>query len=171
MQTKLLFALIGVSLLASAKVGAATIFVPTDGDVNFLFGDLMGGTLAMFDDSDQSYSGPSLTIDVPGITGIAGPFTGGDHIASNTNGSLTLTGSDNFILGLFDTGSGNWLTDTLVTSVGANSYTVSFGNGANVVQIDVQVVPAVPLPAAAWLFGSGLLGLAGGATIRRKRLA
>jgi len=165
MKANSICALIGVvSILTVTRLEAATIFVPTDGDVNFLFGDLMGGTLAMFDDSDQNYSGPSLTIDVPGITGIAGPFTGGDHIASNTNGSLTLTGSDQFILGL-DTGGGNWLADTSVTSVGANSYTVTFANGVNVVQVDVQVVPAVPVPAAVWLFSSGLLGLVG--VIRR----
>ncbi len=32
---------------------------------------------------------------------------------------------------------------------------------------DLQAAPAVPVPAAAWLFGSGLLGLAGAARKRR----
>jgi hypothetical protein len=37
------------------------------------------------------------------------------------------------------------------------------------VPYDVTLTPAVPVPAAAWLFGSGLLGLAG--TARRRRAA
>ncbi len=38
-----------------------------------------------------------------------------------------------------------------------------------VVTLSAQQAPAVPVPAAAWLFGSGLLGLAG--TARRRRAA
>ena len=145
-------------------------FSPTDGDVNFLFGDLAGGILAMFDNSDQNYEGLSLNIDVPGIVGVVGPVnTNGDHIASNSNGTLTLTGSGNYILGL-NVG-GIWFADSSVVAVGANSYTVSFDNGGSVQQVDVQVIPAVPLPATVWLFGSGLLGLVGGAIKRKARVA
>jgi len=52
--------------------------------------------------------------------------------------------------------------------LGANAYSVTFGTGANVIEVDVQVVPAVPVPAAVWLFGSGLLGLVG---VARRRQA
>ena len=161
MKTKIIYALMGMGLvLTIARVDAATIFAPTDGDVNFLFGDLAGGTLAMFDDSDQSYLGASINIEVPSIVGIIGPNGNGDHIAINSlNQTLTLTGNDNFILGLFFLG--NWLADSSVVALGANSYTVSFDNGGSVLQVDVQNVPAVPVPAAVWLFGSGLLGLVG----------
>jgi hypothetical protein len=160
--------LIGVALAVCGSAHAATIFAPTDGDLNFMFGSLGGGTLAMFDDSDQSYLGLNLVVDVPGIVGIAGPFANNDHIASNTNGSLTLTGSDQFILGL-NIG-GNWLADTSVVSIGANAYQVSFDNAGTLVQVDVRIVaPPVPVPAAVWLFGSGLLGLVGIA--RRKKVA
>lgn len=154
--------------LVSVSVNAATIFAPTDGDVNFLFGDLAGGTLAMFDDSDQNYLGSFISVAVPSIVGIAGPVNiGGDHIATNSlTDTLVLTGSDQFILGL-NVG-GNWLSDSVVTPVGANSYTVAFDNGGSVLEIDVQIIPAVPVPAAAWLFGSGLLGLVGVA--RRKKV-
>jgi len=145
--------------LASVSANAATIFAPTDGDVNFLFGDLAGGTLAMFDDSDQDYLGSSIGIDVPSIVGFTGPISG-DYIATNSSGNtLTLTDSDQFILGL-NVG-GNWLSDSGVIDQGANSYTVLFNNGGSVLEIDVQVVSAVPVPAAVWLFGSGLLGLIG----------
>lgn len=172
MKTKIIYALMGVvTMLTVARVDAATVFAPTDGDVNFLFGDLAGGILAMFDDSDQSYGGPSLDIGVPGIVGVVGPVNAsGDHIVSNSNGTLTLTGSDHFILGL-NVG-GIWLADSSVVAVGANSYTVSFGNGGSVLPVDVQIIPAIPVPAAVWLFGSGLLGLVGGVVrggaVRRK---
>ena len=74
MNTKLVYCLLGmVSLFAVMRVDAATVFSATDGDVNFLFGDLLGGTLAMFDDSDQSYLGASLNVPLPSIVGIAGP--------------------------------------------------------------------------------------------------
>jgi hypothetical protein len=157
--TKVLLGCLGAMLMAG-QVNATTIFAPTDGDVNFLFGSLDGGILAMFDDSDLTYSGQNLTIDVPGIVVIGGPFNpANDHQASNLNGTLLLTGSNQFILGL-NIG-GNWLTDTSVVSVGANSYQVSFDNAGTLLTVDVQVVPAVPVPAALWLFGSGLIGLVG----------
>jgi hypothetical protein len=168
MKTKTIYALTGlVTILSVARVDAATIFAPTDGDVNFVFGDLLGAQLAIFDDSDQSYAGSSLGVQIGDIIGFAGPNGIGDHIVTNTTTalSLTLTGSDNFILGLND-GSG-WIADSAVVSLGANAYSVTFGTGANVIEVDVQVVPAVPVPAAAWLFGSGLLGLVGVA--RRKK--
>ena len=152
------------ALLMAGQAGAATIFAPTDGDVNFLtLGDLNGGYLAMFDDSDQSYNGASLSINLGDVVGIAGPNGSGDYTATNTEtfGTLLLTGSDNFILG-FSYDATNWMADTSVVSVGANAYNVYFDMGAgNVVQVDVQIVPQVPVPAAVWLFGSGLIGLAG----------
>ena len=166
MNIKLTNGLLGLgALLMASQVNAATVFAPTDADINFLNGNLGGGVLAMFDDSDQGYTGPSLIVGLPDIVGITGPFTNNDHIAANTNGTLTLTGSNQFILGL-NIG-GNWLTDTSVVSVGANAFQVSFNNNGTFLTVDVQVIPAVPVPAAVWLFGSGLIGLVGIA--RRKK--
>jgi hypothetical protein len=159
--------------LVSMSANAATVFAPTDGDVNFLFGDLNGGTLSMFDDEDTGYTGTllagtRLTIPVPSIVGIAGPVNANnDFIATNANSNtLTLTGSDNFILGLRV--GGIWYSDTSVDSVGANSYHVTFGDvsGSNLYEVDVTIMPTVPVPAAFWLFGSGLIGLV--AVYRRK---
>jgi len=134
-------------------------------------GDLTGAQLAIFDDSDQSYQGLSLDVQIGDIVGFAGPNGFGDHTATNTTTalSLTLTGSDNFILGLSTDNGANWLADTNVIQLGANGYRVEFLDGLNnVIQVDVQVIPAIPVPAAVWLFGSGLLGLVGIA--RRKAL-
>ena len=156
----------GCFMLSVARVDAATIFAPTDGDVNFLLGDLQGGILAMFDDSDQNYLGASLAIPMPSVVGIAGPLINGDHIATNSlSNTLTLTGSNQFILGL-NVG-GTWLSDSSVTPIPntSSSFTVAFNNGGSVVEVDVQIIP---VPAAVWLFGSGLIGLAGIA--RRKNV-
>jgi hypothetical protein len=165
LNIKLIYALVGVvSLLTVVKVEAATVFAPNDGNVNFLYSNFgVDATLAMFDDSDQSYLGSSLTIPLPSIVGVFGPVNGNnDYLATNSlSNTLILTGSNHFILGLSLDGGANWMADSSVTSVGANAYTVAFNNGGNMLMVDVRVVPAVPLPAAAWLFASGLLGLVG----------
>ena len=158
--------LLGLAFLASGTANAATVFAPTDGDVNFLFATLGGGTLAMFDDTDQLYQGLNLTISTPEIVGFTGPVNANsDYIATGLNGSLNLIGSDQFILGL-DIGGGNWISDTAVVSVGANAFQVSFDNNGTLVTVDVQIIP---VPPAVWLFGSGLLGLVGIA--RRRKTA
>jgi hypothetical protein len=165
MKTKTIYALMGiVTMLSVARVDAATIFAPTDPNVNFLLADLSGGgILALFDDSDQAYAGASLIIDAPGIINFAGPLSGGNYIAVNSSAAtLTLTGNNHFILGLSFDGGTSWLADTSVVSLGANAYRVFFDSNS-VVQVDVQVIP---VPAAVWLFGSGILGLV--AVARRK---
>ncbi len=161
--------LLGVALLATGSANAATVFAPTDGDVNFLLGDLLGAQLAIFDDEDQSYLGSSLGVAIGDIVGFAGPNGGGNFVATNTTTalSLPLTGSSNFILGLSTDSGASWGADTSVVSLGANAYTVTFGTGANVVEVDVQIISAVPVPAAVWLFASGLLGLV--SIARRKK--
>jgi len=149
----------GVIAVSATATQAATIFMPTDGDVNFLNSTLSEGTLlAMFDDSDQTYSGLELLISVPEIVGVTGPTGGGDWIATNESAeTLTLTGSDHFILGISTDGGVSWSGDISVTPEGANSYTVTFSDGS-VLEVDVAIVP---VPAAVWLFGTGLLGLVG----------
>jgi hypothetical protein len=155
--------LTGSLLYFPGSVQAATVFAASDGNVNFLLADLPGATLAMFDDSDQSYLGPSINIPLPSIVGVFGPVNGNnDFLATNSlSNTLTLTGSNHFILGLSTDGGANWITESSVTSVGANAYTLTFNNIGSLLMVDVNKVPAVPVPAAFWLFGSGLLALVG----------
>jgi len=57
-------------------------------------------------------------------------------------------------------------TDKSGSGLTANTTTINWQiSGA----VPPPVTPTVPVPAAAWLFGSGLLGLAG--TARRRRTA
>ena len=51
---------------------------------------------------------------------------------------------------------GNYVSKFVVTGFFATGYSGGFSSGSI-----VPLVQAVPVPAAAWLFGSGLLGLAG----------
>lgn len=153
-----------VFLMFSVPVHAATIvFSPTDGNINVLLDDLGGGTLAIFDDSDTGFSGPYLEIDVPSVASFSGPVGMDYTVTNSTFDSLTLTGSANFLLAL-DSGSG-WMMPTAVTPLGASAYTVSFDE-ASVLITDISAA-TIPVPAAAWLFASGLIGLVGVA--RRSR--
>lgn len=165
-------------LASSFATNASTVLTPTDGDVNIFisFGSFAGLTsgysLYMFDDSVSSTiemsTADSLAIASNQIVGITGPVNiGGDFIATGTDpvGTLALTGSSSFILGLTD--GTDWFMDTGTGSLllGANTEIVNFDFGNSVIVADVTV-SAVPLPAAVWLFGAGLVGLAGVA--RRK---
>ena len=158
----------GVLAVASSVANASTVFFPTDGNINFLFSGLGSNQLYMFDDDDNGNFasadslGNSLLIPVPSVVGITGPTGSGDYLAtSETPDTLTLTGSNQFVLALFDGAS--WIGDSSVTDNGANAYTVEFQMGQDVLVVDVQVIP---VPAAVWLFGSGLIGLVG---IARRR--
>jgi hypothetical protein len=143
---------------ASASANASTVFMPTNADVNFFNITLTtGSTLAMFDDSDTGFTNP-LDVPLPSLVTISGPDTFGDFTATNslTTNSLTLAGNNWFILGV--NSGGTWMADTFASCNSAvNACTVTFADGS-VLSVDTQVVP---VPAAVWLFGSGLVGLVG----------
>lgn len=141
-----------------------TLFAATDGDVNIInFTDLSGFELYMFDESTDN----SMALPSPSIVGITGPTAGGDWLAtSETPEALVLTGPNPyFYFKLLHIDSGTLLTDLGADCPGANACQLEFARSGSVIAVvDVQ---QVPVPAAAWLFGSGLIGLAGIA--RRKR--
>jgi len=156
------------SMLASTANAASTVFSATDGDVNFLFAPLGSYILGMFDEAD--FGGTALEVPVPSIVGIAGPVNlAGDYIATNIYAeTISLYDDDNFVLGISLDGI-NWIMDSGATYLGANTYEVTFMTDAisgSFLTVDVAVVPAIPVPAAVWLFGSGLVGLVG---IARRR--
>ncbi len=171
---------LGLLLLGSASANASTILSPTDGDVNFL--DFDDSTISwsyqvyMFDDSaavptvDLSTM-DSLVIPIPSIVGIAGPIGSGDYLATNELAqTLSLGGSDNFIVAVLNLDTNEWVRDTGIVSLGANAARIMFeyndGENSSLLGVDIQT-SAVPLPGAAWLFGAGLIGLAG--IVRRRK--
>jgi len=160
-------------LTVASSVNAATVFVPTDGDVNFLFNTFNTGTiLAMFDDSDASYTGSKLLIPLPEIIAIAsGGLNLGDFTATNEGSStLNLTGSDQFRLAISTDNGLSWSGDISTSPAGTNALNVTFSDGT-VLSVDINVATVVPAPAAVWLFGSGLLGLVGVSRSRLKTLS
>jgi len=158
-------ALCAVPLLLACwtPANASTTLAVADGNVNFLFGELGTAQLAMFDDGD--FGGTALNIPLPSIVGISGPVTSGNYIATNELlDSISLTANPWFVLGVSTDGGSSWIQDSGVTNVGGNALRVVFqlgpGSAGSVLAVDVNV-QTIPVPAAVWLFGSGLLGLAG----------
>ena len=173
---KTISCLAATAFMLASTAASATVWAPTNNDVDFIQWDLLGlstdgGTLAMFDNGDLG--GTALVI---GTDGGHVEFTasGSDYIAelfdvnNVSGGSIILSGDSNFELGM-DYGQG-YITDTSWAVVSSpDTYLITF-SGCVVNQtmgktlaVDVQVVP---VPAAAWLFGSGLIGLV--AVVRRR---
>ena len=171
--------LITTFMLASTAASAATIdptvWAPTNKDTDFIQLDLLGlttngGTLALFDEAD--FGGTALVIGADGghviFTASGSNWTAQYFDVDNVAGdSITLFGDNNFVLGMkwwdflgYHADSG-WA----VTS-SPDSYLITFDgfdgpeSPVNGSTLAVDLAP-IPVPAAAWLFGSGLLGLIG----------
>jgi hypothetical protein len=133
--------------------------------VNFLFTPLPAGvSLHMFDDDDNNNFAAALgnlEVPIPSAVGISGPQSG-NFLASNTNGTLTLTTAPDFVLAVLDTNleGGTWVGDSNAVFFGnGNAVELTFATSGGVFIVDV--VQPLPVPASVWLFGSGLLGLVG----------
>lgn len=172
-MNKLKSTFVAMALLAAGSSHAATVLSPTDGDVNFFNISLTNVPWAfelfMLDDStvinNSLTSASGLLIPLPSIVGVSGPI-GSNYIATNANAqTLLLTGSDHFVLAIHNLNTNAWIEDSGAISMGANAERIIFEyTNANqttaILAVDVAIAP-VPVPAAIWLFGSGLLGLAG----------
>lgn len=154
----------------ATTVQASMVFAPTNQDVNvFTMGNPAGLQLGMFDDSDTTFSGPFLNVDIlnMGDTLTFSPTIGlsQNYTVTNHAGStLTLSGNDSFSLALRQSG-GAWSGPDGFQPWGyTNGGTLTWNGVFNSLVVDIsKVVPpaSVPVPAALWLFGSGLLGLIG----------
>jgi len=159
------------ALVFASSLQAATVFAPTDQNVN-VFPNSTGGVsdlqVGMFDDSDTAFAGPFLNVDITsGDTLAFSPTIGASTNYTVTNyagGTLTLTGNDSFSFGLRQS-TGPWASpDNVVCNARTHSCQVAWNDLASNLVVDVtKVVPpaGVPVPAALWLFGSGLFGLIG----------
>ena len=164
--TKLITA--GALSLFATLANSATVLVPTNSDVNFLvsqpFVETHGFELAVFDESAVTSINVSNEItDTSSIINLTldGPFQGIN--GPTYQGLLSL--NYNFIMGLSADSGTTWIADS-GSSFGVNTALIEFNvSGVNEALV-IDVAP-VPVPAAVWLFGSGLIGLAGIA--RRKK--
>ena len=169
------------STAASAVTIGPTVWAPTNEDVDFIQLDLMGlttngGMLAMFDEADFGgdalvigAGGGHVTFTASGSNWIAQVFDVNNVSDGNT---ITLLGDNHFVLGM-NWGLGYFPDDGNPIAISSpDTYLITFDGVAlperlvdgSTLVVDVKVVP---VPAAVWLFGSGLIGLVGVA--RRKR--
>ena len=156
---------VAAGMCMSAMVSATTTFTPTDGDVN-TFDSLgfipSGDTFAIFDAGADLASADHLMLD--SADRVVFDFDGANWTATNEAGdSIDLGATAGFNIAA-DSGSGFVGGDPLAPPLGPNTWGIGFGSDEQaLVAVDLT---AVPVPAAVWLFGSGLLGLVGVA--RRK---
>jgi hypothetical protein len=156
--------LLGTALFVTASVAnATTIWLPTDGDINFSLqtGALGSYELRIFDEEAGIPSGDSLLVVTPDLIYV----NGSTSLHYNSDFSDTgLAYDGDFVLAVSNDGFATWTTGdanmaSTLTVPEANMYAVKFGNIGGF-ELVIDVTP-VPVPAAVWLFGSGLLGLVG----------
>jgi hypothetical protein len=167
------------SLVTGVTHAASIWWQPTGSLVNFFSNTDSGFNLAIFDVAN--FDGArnirldlnpnptvlltgSVNIDTINFTVLSGSnFTATSTVTGNT---ITLFGDDQFVLAI-SLDNINWFEPISWTEGAADSgiYAITFTNG---VSISTNVSP-VPVPAALWLFGTGLLGLV--AVARRKNIA
>ena len=146
-------------------------------------GDWSGSILGIFDGNpvgnvylpvDLSDGADTITFSQPGT----------DWFISNENGqSLNLGSTTEVLFGISNDGGNSWSSESHIEYRTSSAYELTFGdNGGSVTLTEIDLAPSssfegsippgsqpVPIPAAVWLFGSGLLGLIG--LSRRKRTA
>ena len=184
MNKKLTNGLLGLgALLMASQVNATTTFSPEvniDGtleNADFFYLSIPANfTLGLFDANDLGFS-TALMVNTGNAVSFSPNTTGaGAYTATNDQSLLsipiptTLGGNAAFILGLFDSNTSTWLGDSGATDVSGGAgtaFNVSFTTASGQIMGVDMTLAQVPVPAAAWLFGSGLIGLVGVA--RRKK--
>lgn len=137
---------------------SGTVVVDTYVNVNYGISETPDFQWVNFSTVDAS------TTNLPFLVGQPGHLAGGDPAYPNTTAGLLLAPGTNALPGLWD---------GQIPGAGINSAVSSLtllGNTAGMfldgtITLTAQA-PAVPVPAAAWLFGSAMVGLAG---VGRKR--
>ena len=167
-----------LSLLLFFSFNTQASFTPTDGTVDLF--DLSAFTVSPETDPLFSLIGagmdPNDTVRVPisfdpwagtifPISGLQVEWTpvdeslGGGYAFGSVGGPTIILPEAEFDIVWFD--SVSWVLPTTSVQDGPASYELVFGDSAAMIISDVADVSSVPVPAAAWLFGSGLLGLVG----------
>ena len=175
-------------MLATSAATATTVWAPTNIDTDFIQFDFAGnpdagagistngGDLALFDDSDTGFANALVIGDGGGHVVFTDNNDGSWNaevfdVGNASGGSITLSGNNSFSLAI-DWGAG-YFGDTNSSLIsGPDIYLIVFdgfnglGDRISGNTLAVDLAP-IPVPAAAWLFGTGLLGIVGIARRRR----
>ncbi len=165
-MTKLLLGTV-LALATSVASAATVIWTPTDSDVNYSFdaGTIVDNNLyALFDVADfDGAQANALVLNKP-VDTIYFTAAGSDFNLTSavTPNTTTLFGDNEFVIATSLDNGMSWSEPTSTFALITNKmYNVTFTTGA-VLSIDATPeVQAVPVPAAAWLFGTGLIGIVG----------
>lgn len=153
-----------VSVVSVSANAAVVYWEPTNTDVNFTYTTTAGFDLGIFDvdDFDTAQANPlMLNTAAAADTIVIAASTGGNFSATSsvTSNSTTLLNDNQFVLAITDGTS--WFEPVSWFEIAANSniFNITFSNG---IVTSIDAVPTVvPVPAAAFLLGSGLIGLIG----------
>ena len=157
--------------IANAAIvhNADTVWSPNGEDVNviqlsFPTLSLHGGTLALFEDTDSLDSANALVLGSDGgtfkfIEESEGSYRVESYVDDALQDFITMSGSE-FVLAV-DWGNG-YVPNTRYFEIEKlpSSYYVFFREGLNHGRLFMNEVTPVPVPGAAFLFGSALIGLA-----------
>ena len=111
-------------------------------------------------------SNPSLgatSLVIPSLTGIVEvtPDSAPNYFGVYDGDTAFLGATPEFELALYDPSAMTYTeVVSFTTLIPGNSYAIQFDNGVTGQLLGVDLAP-IPVPAAVWLFGSGLLGLVG----------
>jgi len=159
-----IMALFAAIVASSTTANAAVIaWQPTNADVNYVYNTVAGYSLALFDveDFDTLQASPLMLNTGTGADSISIDASGSDYSATSlvTGNNISLFGDNEFVLALTD--GSDWFEPLSWFEIapGSNIYSISFAY-ATVTAIDTAPA-AVPVPAAAVLFGSGMLAVFG----------
>lgn len=174
-----------LSFFGAGAVNAAgvPVWLPTSGSLTTIELDLgefigLGRDFAIFDDDDLGAFLNPLGLNQGGIAiTTIDTVNNGDgtwtFTNTNTSGTLSVDDPGAFAFGYTDDSGANWsATAESWTEILPTIWAIEYAYNPGVVKtafLKVAHVSLVPVPAAVWLFGSGLIGLIGIA--RRKKAA
>ncbi len=172
--TAVAFVMVSLVSMSAHAATATTFWQPSSGTVKafsfeLYFDDVPENyDFAIFDVADfNAGSSVATALILTTDTNFAGQVTldevGIDYTATSGSVSITLFGDNQFVFAIAEAGTSSWVLPDWFDSFDGG-YVLVFDSAA--IEVGLTNVSPVPVPAALWLFGSGLIGLV--AVARRK---
>jgi hypothetical protein len=124
-------------------------------DLYLIVNILPSGNFYIFDDDAAVNLGSAPNLPLATSDLLTFTQNGLDWDIMGTNGTLTVTGTPNFLFA--ESNNSGFSQESSSSPLGPNNWRLVFGSGAQLQAVDVT---PIPLPPAVLLLGSGLFGLA-----------